>query len=112
MSEDLIAPWTDEQVELINLFQKSGKGHPYTCGGGGGPHSGVDLIATNEGWVCPECGRVVQLDVMKMCLTIWRLRTGIDFLDKQFEEDMGMKPLSYEELQETYGENCYIRGKK
>ena len=55
----ILAPWTDEQVNLLKKCQKIC--HPYTCSGGGGPHH-VDLIPTNEGWTCPECDRVVQID--------------------------------------------------
>jgi hypothetical protein len=68
MDDFIIAPWTDEQVELINLFQERGKFHPYTCSGSGGPHSDVNLIATNDGWLCPECGRVVQVDILDFVL--------------------------------------------
>lgn len=64
MSDIIYAPWTDKQVEALNFYQKSGRLHPYTCGGGGGPCSGVDLVATNNGWVCPQCGRL-QTDVIK-----------------------------------------------
>lgn len=47
------APWTKIQVlDLIN-YQVSGRFHPYTCGGGGGEHSGVRLLPTPNGWVCP-----------------------------------------------------------
>ncbi len=58
----ILAPWTDEQVELLKDRQKIL--HPYTCSGGGGPHH-IDLIPTNNGWICPECGEdPVQLDCM------------------------------------------------
>jgi len=42
--------FTDEEVENINKYQKSGKFHPLTCGNGHGA-----LIATNKGLVCPKC---------------------------------------------------------
>ena len=42
--------FTDEEVENINRYQQSGKFHPLTCGNGHG-----DLIATNDGLICPEC---------------------------------------------------------
>lgn len=52
MSE-IKAPWTDEQVAVLNACQASGRMHPYTCG--------VDsnhrvLLATAAGWVCQDCG--------------------------------------------------------
>lgn len=61
-SDDFIrAPWTDDQVEALNKFQKSRKFHPFTCGNRHGhPYEeeygdhGV-LRATNSGWVCPFC---------------------------------------------------------
>jgi len=53
--ESINAPFTDEQVAALNDFQKSGLFHPFTCGGEHKRH--VDLVATNDGWVCPDgCG--------------------------------------------------------
>lgn len=50
----ITAPFTPEQVETLNLFQRSGVWHPFTCGGnihtGGSP----ELIATKAGWRCPQ----------------------------------------------------------
>lgn len=53
------APWTPEEVVALNRWQ-SGPFHPFTC-----PHRrdghrtttdiGV-LVATERGWVCPDCG--------------------------------------------------------
>lgn len=58
-SEDTsTAPWTAEQAENLRLYQKAGMFHPYTCGGGGGPCSGVSMDPTPDGLVCPQCGRV------------------------------------------------------
>jgi hypothetical protein len=47
------APFTDEQVRILNKSQEMGYQHPYTC-----QCSGENiLIATNAGWVCPKkCG--------------------------------------------------------
>lgn len=45
--------FTDEQVESINGFQKSGCMHPFTCGN---KKCRADLIATNAGLVCPTDG--------------------------------------------------------
>lgn len=49
----LDAPWTDEQVAALNLYQQRGEMHPFTCG-----ICGAMLYATNNGWVCddPKCG--------------------------------------------------------
>jgi hypothetical protein len=46
------APWTDEQVAALNVFQNQGRFHPFTCGR---DHSGSSpvLTATPEGWRCP-----------------------------------------------------------
>lgn len=46
------APFTDEQVENLNAFQKSNRYHPFTCGG---QCSDSVLVATNAGWICPRC---------------------------------------------------------
>lgn len=49
----LKAPWTDEQVDHLNAFQRSGAFHPFTCG-----KCRNDLVATTGGWICPttDCG--------------------------------------------------------
>ena len=63
------APFTKEQVEALNKYQKSGPSHPYTCNrepkecevqGEDRDYTkdGV-LIATEAGWVCP-CGKYKQ----------------------------------------------------
>ncbi len=52
--EEVIAPWTDAQVVALNRIQMDGSRHPYTCGN----DSRHVLVATADGWVCPEprCG--------------------------------------------------------
>lgn len=50
MSETVTAPWTPEQVESLNGYQRSGVMHEFTCGVGG--HSHGALRATPDGWVC------------------------------------------------------------
>lgn len=55
------ALWTLEQVDCLNAYQRHGRFHPFTC-----PNRGEDghqmrhgdlgtLIATENGWVCPDC---------------------------------------------------------
>ena len=45
--------WTQEQVDNLNSYQRSGEMHPFTCGN----CSQVELIATRTGWHCPnDCG--------------------------------------------------------
>ncbi len=44
-------PFTIEQIEKLNLHQQSGEFHPYTCGN----NSEHILVATENGWICPEC---------------------------------------------------------
>ncbi len=53
MSDIVYAPFTDEQVRRLNKWQKSGKIHPFTCGGSDNCRS--ILIPTNNGWICPNC---------------------------------------------------------
>ena len=57
------APWTPEQIETLNRLQRGELyGHPYTCPHRGEvPHhdNGHDtgcLLATKDGWLCPDCG--------------------------------------------------------
>jgi hypothetical protein len=55
MGEIIEAPWTDDQVASLNEFQRVRKWHPFTCGErdpGGSEHR---LVATQEGWYCPQC---------------------------------------------------------
>jgi len=71
--DQIFAPFTPEQVEALNEFQKSGIMHPFTCGPSKILHEpqirhpecekskggeGI-LIATKDGWVCP-CGNFTQ----------------------------------------------------
>lgn len=50
-------PWTQEQVDALNGYQQAGQFHPFTCGGEHDHGHHVDLLATEDGWVCPEgCG--------------------------------------------------------
>jgi hypothetical protein len=54
------APWTPEQVEALNRFQKSGRFHPFTCPGKWAKCAEHrDLVATTDGWVC-ACGKYRQ----------------------------------------------------
>jgi len=48
------APWTDEQVAVLNRFQTGGYFHPFTCGRRDRHrHDEGVLIATRDGWECP-----------------------------------------------------------
>ncbi len=51
MSEQV---FTDDEVKSLNEFQAAGIMHPFTCGT---DKCRADLVATNEGWICPNgCG--------------------------------------------------------
>ena len=61
------APFTPEQVENLNEYQKLGKWHPFTCCSPedisecqrrSGENEGL-LVASEEGWTCP-CGKYKQ----------------------------------------------------
>lgn len=63
----ILPPWTPEQVEALNRFQRYPAYHPFTCGGDRmdaghrayqAEHGGDfgQLVATTEGWRCPVCG--------------------------------------------------------
>jgi hypothetical protein len=47
------APFTADQVEALNVYQKLGFVHEYTCGGMS--CRGV-LVAERSGWRCPVSG--------------------------------------------------------
>jgi hypothetical protein len=53
-NEVLVSPWTAEQVDALNRFQRAGVMHPFTCVGhvGGGDRT---LVATRSGWICCHC---------------------------------------------------------
>lgn len=68
MIDQIKSPWTPEQVAALNQYQIDGRFHPFTCGGGNrrdqahvayqAKHGGDfgQLLATENGWVCPVCG--------------------------------------------------------
>lgn len=61
MGDLVYAPWSDEQIANLTSFQRCGQFHPFTCSGGGGPHSDhpdrpAVLIAERDGWRCPVEG--------------------------------------------------------
>jgi hypothetical protein len=50
------APWTDEQVAILNAHQARDDVHPYTCENWHGePVERRNLVATNDGWICRHC---------------------------------------------------------
>lgn len=53
MADGLVyAPWTEDEVVALNAFQRSGRMHPFTCGGEHPLHQ--TLIAERDGWHCPD----------------------------------------------------------
>lgn len=52
MGERITAPFTDEQVIQLNSWQANCPFHPFTCGREHDLH--VQLVATRDGWVCPD----------------------------------------------------------
>ena len=48
-----------DEIKSINAFQKSGRFHPFTCGGDRTDEYHLDgegvLVATEEGFICPYC---------------------------------------------------------
>ena len=46
-------PWTAEQVAALNMFQRRGGMHPFTCGGEHTTGSPM-LVAREDGWHCPD----------------------------------------------------------
>ena len=63
MNKIIEPPWTKEQVDALNEYQRTGWMHPFTCmNRGDGKHNydiGNDLgvlVAYSDGWRCPSCG--------------------------------------------------------
>ncbi len=65
----VFAPFTDDQVESLNGFQKSGNWHEFTCGENHAEDN--TLIATKAGWVCPSCGYTQDWCHSFMCDWNW-----------------------------------------
>lgn len=72
----IFAPWSPEQVEALNLYQKSGAFHPFTS-----EHSGADLIATVDGWVETQGGPVVQDWAHAFMADKERIQQRMDFMN-------------------------------
>jgi hypothetical protein len=51
----IVPPWTEEEVEALNQYQKRGLFHPFTCGRGHNIGREAILLATTNGWVCLFC---------------------------------------------------------
>ena len=49
------APFTEDQILSLNEYQTQSHFLPVTCG-----HCGYPLLATKDGWVCPNCQRWKQ----------------------------------------------------
>jgi hypothetical protein len=72
------APWTPEEVDRLNRYQKAAEFHPFTCPGDKpGCQDQRALIATTEGWVC-KCGEYRQAwahaDMVKYDIKPWRVK--------------------------------------
>jgi|GEM_PF-1324980 len=46
------APWTDAQIDCLQVRQNNSAYHPYTCGN---DSSHDNLVPTKMGWLCPDC---------------------------------------------------------
>jgi hypothetical protein len=49
-----IAPFTDEEVRILDLWQKNDYLHPYTC------CDHKPMTATSEGLKCDDCGKLQE----------------------------------------------------
>lgn len=53
------APFTQEEIDVLNEHQRNHEFHPYTCGGNRKDAKHLDgegvLVATEDGWICPFC---------------------------------------------------------
>jgi hypothetical protein len=76
--EMIKAPFTAEQVEALNQYQKSGKFHPFTCPGNlSDCAKHRDLIATTAGWVC-ACGKYQQYWAHESMMEVVALQSKLD----------------------------------
>lgn len=62
MGQQVLAPFTAEQVGKLNAWQTCGWVHPFTCARRDKPGHMIriaadrgQLIATEAGWICPDC---------------------------------------------------------
>ncbi len=51
MKSEVFAPFSPDQVEALNAYQKLGYVHPYTCG-----RCLAKLVAKADGWHCTAPG--------------------------------------------------------
>jgi hypothetical protein len=63
------APFTPEQVESLNAYQRSGDWHPFTCG-----RCGAALAADTHGWLCPTPACLYQQDWAHPFMADWSWR--------------------------------------
>lgn len=52
MTDKIRAPWTIQQVDTLNRFQREAGMHPFTCGHEHPAHPNAILEATTNGWRC------------------------------------------------------------
>jgi hypothetical protein len=87
----LNAPWNEDQVQSLNKFQEAGCFHPFTCGGvvvikdKGPPYREdcrCDLVATTEGWKCPNCSYTQDWCHEFMADWSWKRMTAYRLLNR------------------------------
>lgn len=54
MTDTINAPWTSEQVDVLNRFQQEGGAHPFTCAELHTEGRSPVLEASHSGWYCPS----------------------------------------------------------
>ena len=67
----IVAPWTAEEVALLNGYQSGLMFHAYTCNASD-ECAQTPLEATEAGWVCPKCGNTTQKWCLQSTLSIMR----------------------------------------
>lgn len=50
---EISSPWSKTEVDYLNFEQNGGRYHPYTCRKN--TKKCKNLIATENGWICPYC---------------------------------------------------------
>jgi hypothetical protein len=55
-ADPIRAPFTPEQIDVLNRYQANDMVHPYTCEHWhGDPAERRNLVATKDGWICRYC---------------------------------------------------------
>jgi len=81
------APFTDDQVASLNAYQRSGAGHPFTCGNDccPGAREGERVLeADRYAWHCPRCSYLQTWAHRFMANWSWKKYAAINAAVEKF----------------------------